>query len=1074
MQINLWKTIALSVIILLIFVSKPYAAASQGEVSGLTIDSEKSTVTLKLDYDAPEASVVGTFTDWKQIPLEKREEEGKLIFKGIFPVKVAGIHEYKFIIKPQGGKEFTMNATETRGAEAPDSMFIMPGIKVYSSRNVLTPGEKIYLAAEEFSPDGKRNLIAPRWEMLHDRPGVILDSKGALSLSRRVKVKDGEEVTLVGRSNGHTFMKKVQLAPEDQKEGKYKIHYFRFDRRTFPGWNVWAWNGEKDSGSLSFTEETDFGKLAAVDRDNAIIRYSVPGNEWKAKETDDISLNENKREVFVVEGDREIYTDFQDAILAAGPKVFGALMDDPHKVHAYLSVLPLENTEFELYCGDKKIASATTRNQELDFNIPENYRFIPQALYEIRASKLFAPARVMMRNALNSLYYKGNDMGVTFTENSIGIRLFAPTASLVETVIYDRSNMKEDSGKRIPMKRDVEGTWILKLDRGEFYGKYYKFRLTFYPDSRYEKITYGMDPYANAVGINGQKGALIDVINDPATIPQGWHPAEKPPLKALTDSIIYELHVRDFSVDGNAGIKPEYKGKFMAFTQKGTKIPEAPETKTCLDHLKELGITHVHLLPSYDFSTVDEEKLDDPHYNKFNWGYDPRNYNVPEGSYSTDPANPAKRIREFRKMVQSLHNSKIRVIMDVVYNHTVNNSIFDPIVPGYYYRSDRFGVYTNGSGCGNEVASERPMVRKFITDSVRHWAKDYNVDGFRFDLMGLIDIQTMEEIVEDMHKIDPTIIVYGEPWTAGGSSLPERMQTAKKNLPYIFKDGIKLAAFNDDFRDAVRGGNWNPAKDRGYVTGKTSVKGQILKGAIGSIERLPGDRGDSMLTLNPNNTINYVAAHDNYVLLDQILRALGHVFPKGDKKIRNDNIDTNNPLADHRVRRQVLANGIILTSQGIPFIHAGDEMLRTKFGDDNSYKSGDETNRIRWSWKLDYKDVFNYYKGLIHLRTLHPAFRMRTAAEIRQHFQMLPSPGDTVAYILKNHAGGDSWKNIIVIYNPREEAAIVPLPKGTWHIVVDENHAGTNVVEGTKSMKDEVRVPAISMMVLFDKREKGE
>lgn len=1071
MQKNLWKTVALILFILVLFLSNLYASVSPGKVSGAAIDPENSSVALRLQFDASEVWVVGTFTRWKQIPLEKIDDEGKLIFKGNFPVTSAGIHEYKFIIKPQGGKEFTMNAAGIRGEKAPDSMFIMPGIKVYSSGNVLSPGEMIYLTAEEYSPDGKRELLSPRWELLKNHPGVILDSSGVMKLSPEAKVKDGEEITVAGRSNGYTFMKKVKLTSKNPYQGKYKIHYFRFDRRTFPGWNVWAWNGEKTSGSLKFTEETDFGKLAAIEHNNAIIRYSVPGNEWKAKETDDISFSEDKREVFIVEGDKEIYTNFQDAVIASGPRIYAALMDDPHRVHAYLSVFPPDNTMFELYCNGRIIASTKAKDQELHFNIPEEFEFIPHALYEIRASKLFAPAKVTMRNALNSLYYEGNDMGGTFTEKEIRIRLFAPTASLVETVIYDRWDMKEEGGKRIPMKRDKQGTWLLETDRSEYYGKYYKFRLTFYSGTRYQKITYGMDPYAKAVGINGHKGFLIDVLKDPATIPQGWHPTEKPPLKALTDSIIYELHVRDFSVDENSGIKPEYQGKYLAFTQNGTKHPGDQETKTCIDHLKELGITHVHLLPVYDFSTVDEERLNDPHYNKFNWGYDPRNYNAPEGSYSTDPADPAKRIREFRKMVQSLHNNKIRVVMDVVYNHTVNNSIFDPIVPGYYYRTDRYGIHTNGSGCGNEVASERPMVRKLITDSVKFWAKAYNVDGFRFDLMGLIDVKTMEEIVEDMHKIDPTIIVYGEPWTAGGSSLPEKMQTAKVKLPNIFKTGLKLAAFNDDFRDAVRGGNWDPGKDRGYLTEKTSVKGQILKGVIGSTERLPGDRGDSMLTLNPDNTINYVAAHDNYVLLDQILKAMGHTFPKGEKKLRNDNIDPKNPLADHRVRRQILANGIILTSQGIPFIHAGDEILRTKYGDDNSYKSGDEINRIRWEWKRDYKAVFEYYKGLIHLRNLHPAFRMRTAEEIRKHLKILPSPGDTVAYILKDHAGGDSWRNIIVIYNPHEEAKSIPLPKGTWHIVVDENQAGVNVVKDSKSLKDEAVVPGISMMVLFDRRK---
>ena len=1065
MRQKIRKTVAIIILMLVLFITSIYANTRENKVV-TRVNSIDGFFSVQLDLDVEKAFITGSFTNWKKVSLKKINNKGIVLFLGSFPVKTPGIYQYKFIVEKNGGEQVTMNAPGNTTADAPNSMFIMPGIKVYSSRNTVSPGGTVYIAAERYTTGGKRELLDPHWTMEKVLPGITIDSAGKLIVSHKVKVRNKETLNITGTVDGTKLNKEIKLVPEDSLKGKYRVHYFRFDKRTFPGWNVWNWNGEKDAKSIMFSEDTDFGKLAGLDQKNAIVRHSVKGNDWGAKETDDINLSD-KPEVFVVEGDREIYTDFRDAVMAAGPRVFGALMDDTHKVTAYLSVPPLKNTYFDLWCDDEKISTSVTHNRVLEFDIPDKYKFTPWALYEIKASKLFAPSRVRMRNALNTLYYPGEDMGATYTEDKIKTRLWAPTAAKVDLVIYDYESFDNKNGKEIPMKRNSGGTWLAEIDRKEFYGKYYKYKLTFYPKTRYEKVTYAVDPYAKAVGINGQKGVLIDTINDEKTIPKDWKPGKKPPLKALVDSIIYELHVRDFSVDENSGIRQDHKGKFMAFTHDTTHHSKDPKVKTCLAHLKELGVTHVHLLPVYDFATVDETKLDDPGYNKFNWGYDPRNYNVPEGSYSTNPGEPTPRILEFRKMVQSMHDNDLRVIMDVVYNHTWNNSVFEPIVPGYYYRTDRFGIITNGSGCGNEVASERPMVRKFIVDSVKYWAKAYNIDGFRFDLMGLIDIGTMLEIVESLHKIDPTIIVYGEPWTAGGSSLPGNKQTAKGNLPYIFKNGTKLAAFNDDLRDNIRGGNWDPRMERGYVTGNTSVKSQVYKGVIGSIERLHDDKPDAMLTLNPDNTINYVAAHDNFCLMDQILIAMGHHFPKPRVKQRNDNIDKKNVLKDHRVKRQILANGIILTSQGIPFIHAGDEILRTKFGDDNSYKSSDEINRIRWNWKKDYKEVFDYYRGLIELRKAHPAFRMRTAEQVQKHFKIIPSPDDTVAYILINHANDDKWKDIIVIYNPHEESKTIHLPPGKWHIAVNDKQAGTETIKGTEEITGKVEVPGISMMVLF-------
>jgi type I pullulanase len=405
-------------------------------------------------------------------------------------------------------------------------------------------------------------------------------------------------------------------------------------------------------------------------------------------------------------------------------------------------------------------------------------------------------------------------------------------------------------------------------------------------------------------------------------------------------------------------------------------------------------------------------------------------------------------------MVQALHNKNIRVVMDVVYNHTMDNTAFDPIVPGYYYRTDDMGTNTNGSGCGNEVASERPMVRKFIVDSVKHWAKDYSIDGFRFDLMGIIDRKTMELLTDELHRMDPSIIVYGEPWGGGWSSLPGEMQTTKGT-----QRGKNFSVFNDNIRNAIRGNNDSPHPSHGYVTGKLIEAGQVFKGVIGSITDFCGKPGES---------INYVSCHDNHCLWDQIIASLGHNFPNNPYiPYRNDNIKENE-MTDPRVKRAILANGIVLTSQGMAFIHAGEEILRTKYGCHNSYNAGDEINMIRWQWKEDYNEVFKYYRSLIRLRREHPAFRMTTEEDIRKHFTLLKTHGKIIAFALTNHANGDPWKNIIVIYNPYTTPHTIDLPNGKWHIVVNHREAGTTPVKtGDSKAEGKIRVQGISMMVLY-------
>lgn len=675
--------------------------------------------------------------------------------------------------------------------------------------------------------------------------------------------------------------------------------------------------------------------------------------------------------------------------------------------------------------------------------------------------------------------YEGDDLGLTYTAGSSMFKVWAPTAFAVSLVLYNTGGNGPGTqtggggyreGSRIlSMQRSEGGVWELRVP-GDLKGKYYMYRAVFADGSIHEAA----DPYATAVSANGLRTAVVDLAE---TDPDNWEQDAAPALLHPADAVIYELHVRDFSVHESSG--HTYKGKFKAFTESGLR--DAAGHPLGIDHLAELGITHVHLMPVFDYQTVDElgtegEEPASPLFTEYNWGYDPQHYNVPEGSYSTDPANPVTRIREFKEMVQALHRRGISVIMDVVYNHTysLEQGPFQPLVPDYYYRHDHTGRLSNGSGVGNELATERPMVRKYIKDSLAYWAKEYHIDGFRFDLMGLMDSGTMREITEELRlQINPNLLLYGEPWTGGDSPL------TAKTLKGVQK-GKGYAVFNDNFRSAIKGDSdgWG----RGFVTGEHGKEGAVASGIQGAIH----DFTDA-----PVETVNYVTAHDNLNLWDKILATQGLRGEAGLPELANGKlqgggdlqaalaqadpyfaVDTLAVLENETVRRSLLANGIILTSQGIPFLHAGDELLRSKFGDHNSYRSPDSINAIRWENKQRFIPVFQYYKGLIELRRAHPAFRLHGRQEIERSLEFLRCDGGVVTYMLKNHAGGDVWQNIVVICNANMGPVTQALPEaaGGWNVAVDHTRAGAEAFRQTDS--GSVEVAGLSMMVLYD--EYGE
>ncbi len=630
--------------------------------------------------------------------------------------------------------------------------------------------------------------------------------------------------------------------------------------------------------------------------------------------------------------------------------------------------------------------------------------------------------------------YDGPDLGLTLGPNGVQVRLWAPTADSVRFRLYE-----QDLGgvpfRTLDMERAESGTWTLQLPKTTM-GNYYTFQ-TKVEGEWHQEVP---DPYAYAVGTNGRRGQLVDLA---ATNPAGWEADRRPSLAHPTDIVLYELHVRDLSTHPSSGIV--HKGKFLGFTEAGTKSPQG--LTTGLDHLTEMGITHVHLLPAFDFRSVDETRLSEQ---AFNWGYDPQNYNTPEGSYATDPADGRVRIREFKQMVQALHERGIRVVMDVVYNHTgyTEESLFNQLVPGYYYRQNEDGGFSDASACGNETASERPMVRKMIVESVLFWAREYHVDGFRFDLMGIHDIETMNAVARALREVDPTIFVYGEGWTAGPTPLPDDQLALKKNTHRL--DGV--AAFSDDLRDGLKGSVFEH-EETGFVSGKAGLEESIKFGLVAStphpqVNYAEVNYSDTAWAAQPAQTISYVSCHDNHTLWDKL--------------------DLSRPDASANDRKKMhrLALTIVLTAQGVPFLHAGTEMLRTKYGEENSYQSPDSINQIRWGWKSEHLDMVEYVRRLIALRKAHPAFRMRTTDQIAEHLRFLDvAVPNVVAYRLNGAAAGDSWRDLWVAYNGSAEPQSLPLPEGSWKVALldDEIYAEEDMQPVAKGVFE---LPAIAAAIL--------
>ncbi|MBQ3559605.1 MAG: type I pullulanase [Agathobacter sp.] len=633
--------------------------------------------------------------------------------------------------------------------------------------------------------------------------------------------------------------------------------------------------------------------------------------------------------------------------------------------------------------------------------------------------------------------YNGNDLGAVYAKQSTQFRLWAPTAERVQICFYATGDGSE-AVETQDMQPDEGGTWVYTKS-GDLHQLYYTYLVTV--NGKTQETN---DPYGKATGVNGKRSM---VVNLEKTNPEGFEEDHGPEVKKWTDIVVYELSVLDTTSAENTGVVN--KGKYIGLTETGTKTPEG--IPTGLDHILDLGVTHVQIMPSYDFGSIDESKPEEPQYN---WGYDPINYNVPEGSFSTDPFHGEVRIKEYKEMVQSFHKHGLGVIMDVVYNHTydIENNCFQKCVPDYYYRMTEDGEYSDASACGNEVASDHPMVRKFIIDSLKYWVSEYHIDGFRFDLMGVLDIETMNQAAVELKKINPSIIIYGEGWTGGPSTIPDEERALKCNVPAL----VDVGAFSDDIRDAVRGDVFIE-DEIGFISGRQNMENDIRYSVVGATRHPEVDYeayeySEGPWAKNPVDIVNYVSCHDNLTLWDKISVSCP-------KATREEKLSMNR-----------LATAMVFTAQGIPFFLSGEEFARTKpiEGTDevceNSYNMPFYTNVMRYESVEENRELYEYYKGLIAFRKAHEGLRFGTTEEVQEHLHFVNGlPKNVVAFTIKTDE-----ETIFVVYNGNKKAVKIDLPeKAEWNIHVDDTKASA---EALRTVTDaEVEVQGVACLVAVAK-----
>lgn len=902
---------------------------------------------------------------------------------------------------------------------------------------------------------------------------VVNTTKAAGSLNFIIRkgnwVEKATSDVSVDLSKGDTEVVMTQGAEESVRtdreinknlnEIKLNLHYFRY-KGDYNSSNVSIWTDGEAEEKINFSSEDDYGKVATITKKNLENKnniYFVIGNDINtARKINLAYANKNGViDAYLLQETDKIYYKADEPIRYPEVTYFkiDSLNNMSFKVNSEVKKTDniilkeggkvLFKDDYSITLNENKLSGNIKLNKDLDINktytleIP-NYKSLDSSLGQILGSKLF-----------EDLYKYDGELGAIYNKDNTKFVLWAPTATKVKVALYgnDGKMYLSKAQKVVDMTKGKSGEWTY-TEKGDLDGVYYNYLVTV--NGKENEV---VDPYAQAVGVNGNRGM---VVNLETTNPVGWETDKKPVLESPTDAMIYEMHIRDFSIDENSGITLEYRGKYKGVWQDNTTIPNK-DIKTGVAHLKELGVNVVHLMPTYDYQSVDETKTSE----QYNWGYDPQNFNVPEGSYSTDPYNGKMRIEEFKEMVQELHKQNIKVVMDVVYNHTFNNeSSFEKAVPGYYYRFDKDGNFSNGSGTGNEVATERYMARRFIIDSLKYWVNEYHIDGFRFDLMGVYDIYTVKKIRSELDKIDPSTIIYGEGWSGGTTQLVPDNSVLKANCPKFGES--QVAMFSDDIRDGLKGHVFTENAP-GYINGSENLEDTIKFGIVASTEHDGIDYSKVNYSKEPwanepYQTITYVTSHDNHMLWDRL-------------QLSEPETSESERLAMNR-----LAATIVWTSQGIPFMQAGEEFARTKCDENgnlegNSYQSPDSVNKLDWNRIGEYKDLYEYYVGLIKLRSSHKAFRMDTTKQIQDNLTFLENgkefKGDNVvAYVLNGKNVGDSWNKIAVMFNSSDKAVEVQLPSEDWTVVVDGEKAGVEKLENVEGSK--VTLPAKSSYVLVD------
>jgi pullulanase len=831
---------------------------------------------------------------------------------------------------------------------------------------------------------------------------------------------------------------------------KLVMHYQR-SGEDYTGWNVWLWknvtatSGDKNVSEtgVQFNGQDDFGKVLTISIPEMAnfenLGFILRLNDWAAKDVDADRFITNFNadgvaEVWIVQGDPTIYSSkpsLETKLVSAKIDSFAGVTVSLNKK---ITLTGKGDEDFQINGGLKIVSvqplngSATSASILLlklsgDIDLGTKYKITHKNLGEADAIL----ADIMNSTEFNTRFlYSGKDLGNSYTPAKTAFRVWAPTATVVSLVTHESDSSAANLGKVIEMKASDNGTWAATLN-GDQSGTIYTYRLEFGA-----KVNEAVDPYVRATTVNGNRGVVVDLSK---TNPTGWNETKPKFSGRPTDALIYELHIRDLSMDKSSGIQEKNRGKFLGLTELNTKNTSGGSTG--ITAIKKLGVTHVELLPVYDYASVDENNP------TFNWGYDPKNYNVPEGSYSTNPKNPTNRITELKSAIQALHNQGLRVNMDVVYNHVYDVGTFSQelIVPGYFFRKNSDGSLANGTGVGNEVASERPMVRKFIAESVNFWADEYNIDGFRFDLMGIMDVTTMNLIRKNLDQIDKTILIIGEGWNMGNSlaSSERANQLNAAKLP-------RIAFFNDQFRDGIKGSVFESA-ETGFVTGSLTKSIDVRTGIVGNTN-FEKNVLNKWTTLDPSQSVSYVESHDNLTLFDKL---------------------TASAIGANEIKLASLArysSSIALLAQGVPFIQAGQEFLRSKDGDSNSYKSSDEINSIKWNLASKNASTLSYFKGLISIRAAHPIFRMSSSAEVKKNLKFIQATTDLIAYSLNGKNMKDSWKTVVVIHNSSAKSKTVTLPnKGKWNVAVQGSAASTKSLGSFNA--GSVIAPGQSTLVIY-------